>query len=110
MTATRTTKKAKKPKPSIFSDIAAGLTEAISIAKGEANSRTFRAHVPKSVDVRALRRKLGVTQEVFSVRYGFTVARVRDWEQGRSSPGEAERAYLKVIEKKPEEVQAALSR
>lgn len=99
----------KKTKPSPFGEIATALTQAINIAKGEADPKSFRAHVPDSVDVRALRKRLGVTQEVFAARYGFNPARVKDWEQKRSSPDSAVRAYLKVIEKKPDEVLAALS-
>jgi putative transcriptional regulator len=56
-----------------------------------------------------MRLKLGMTQERFAIRYGLTLARVRDWEQGRSSPDGAIRAYLKVIEKEPEAVERALT-
>jgi len=49
-----------------------------------------------------MRQKLGMTQEEFGIRYGLTLARVRDWEQGRSAPDGAARAYLRVIEKEPE--------
>ena len=40
--------------------------------------------------------------------YNLTIARVRDWEQGRSVPDSAARAYLTVIEKEPEAVKRAL--
>jgi putative transcriptional regulator len=66
-------------------------------------------HVPSKVDVGVLRRKLGLSQAEFALRYGLTVARVRDWEQKRSTPDAAARAYLKVIEKEPEAVKRALA-
>jgi len=34
---------------------------------------------------------------------------VRDWEQGRSQPDSAARAYLMVIEREPEAVERALA-
>ena len=79
----------------------AAAKEGIAIARGEADPASYRLHVPAKIDVRAMRRKLGMTQEIFAVRYGLTLARVRDWEQGRSAPDGAVRAYLKVIEKEP---------
>lgn len=87
----------------------AAANEGIAIARGEADPKTYRVFVPKKINVRAMRRKLGMTQESFAVRYGFTLPRVRDWEQGRSEPDGAVRAYLKVIEKEPEAVERALA-
>jgi putative transcriptional regulator len=83
--------------------------EGIAIARGEADPSTYRLHIPAQIDVRAMRRRLGMTQEAFALRYGLSIARVRDWEQGRSSPDGAVRAYLMVIEKEPEAVERALT-
>lgn len=83
--------------------------EGIAIARGKAAPGSYRVHVPDEVDVRAMRRKLGLTQEEFAARYGFSLPRVRDWEQNRSSPDGAVRAYLKVIEREPEAVERALA-
>jgi putative transcriptional regulator len=58
--------------------------------------------------VRAIRKGLNMSQESFAEHFGFSVARVRDWEQGRSSPDTAVRAYLRVIKEKPGEVEAVL--
>ena len=87
----------------------AAAREGIAIARGEADPANYRLHVPAKINVRAMRRKLGMTQKSFAVRYGLTLARVRDWEQGRSAPDGAVRAYLKVIEKEPEAVERALA-
>jgi putative transcriptional regulator len=87
----------------------AAANEGIAIARGTADPASYRLHVPAEIDVRAMRLKLGMTQEVFAVRYGLTLARLRDWEQGRSAPDGAVRAYLKVIEKEPEAVERALA-
>jgi putative transcriptional regulator len=87
----------------------AAAREGVAIARGEADPASYRLHVPAKIDVKAMRRKLGMTQELFAVRYGLTLARVRDWEQGRSAPDGAVRAYLKVIEREPEAVERALA-
>jgi putative transcriptional regulator len=87
----------------------AAANEGIAIARGTTDPASYRLHVPTKIDVRAMRQKLGMTQEVFAARYGLTLARLRDWEQGRSAPDGAVRAYLKVIEKEPEAVARALA-
>ena len=92
----------------VFNKIAEGLHEAIAIAKGEADPSTYRVHVPAEIDVRAIRRHVGMTQAQFAARFGFPITCVRDWEQGRSRPDSAVRAYLLVIDRKPEAVEAAL--
>jgi putative transcriptional regulator len=92
----------------LVEDVMEGLRDAISIAKGEADPSTYRVHVPTEVDVKAIRKKVGLSQSEFAARFGFGVARVRDWEQGRSRPDGALRAYLIVIDRKPEAVKEAL--
>ena len=92
-----------------FDKIAEGLTSAIAIARGEADPKTYRVHVPPSVDVKQLRRKLGMSQDEFARRFGFTIDRVQDWEQGRSNPDSALRAYLLVIERETAAVERALT-
>ena len=98
-----------KKKISAFAEIASGLADAISIAKGEADPKSFRAHVPDDVDVKAVRKKTGMSQDAFARTYGFSPGAVRDWEQHRAIPDRSTRAYLKVIEKEPDIVIAALA-
>lgn len=69
----------------------------------------FIAHVPAQVDVKAIRIKLGLSQEAFALRFGFSVASVRDWEQHRRQPEQAARVLLLVIARNPEVVTGALS-
>lgn len=87
----------------------AAAKEGVAIARGEADPKTYKVSVPKSVDVKAVRKRLRLTQEEFAVRYNLTIARVRDWEQGRSEPDSAARAYLTVIDRDPEAVRRALT-
>jgi len=62
------------------------------------------------VDVRSLRRKLGLSQSQFAARFGFTAATVRNWEQGRTQPDGPARTLLAVIAHHPEAVEDALRR
>ena len=89
-----------------FDKIKAGLDDAIAIAEGDTSRGVI--HVPEKMDVRAIRKTLHLNQEDFAARFGFGLARLRDWEQGRSSPDGALRAYLTVIEKDPKAVERAL--
>lgn len=51
--------------------------------------------------VKTLRRALGLTQEEFASRYGIPIGTLRDWEQGRTEPDQAARAYLNLIARDP---------
>ncbi|MGA2737718.1 MAG: helix-turn-helix domain-containing protein [Bryobacteraceae bacterium] len=61
-----------------------------------------------AVDVRSLRRKLGLSQSEFAARFGFAPATVRNWEQGRTQPDGPARILLAVITHHPDAVADAL--
>ena len=92
-----------------FEKIAAGLRDAIEIADGRADPLSYRIHAATDVDVKAIRKQLKMTQVEFASRFGFNVARLRDWEQHRSGPDSAARAYLTVIARETEAVERALA-
>ena len=75
-------------------------------ARGEAGELVL--HVPEAVDVKAVRGRTGLSQEAFALRYGFTPAAVRDWEQNRRRPEQAARVLLMVIDRDPKAVDRAL--
>jgi putative transcriptional regulator len=58
--------------------------------------------------VRALRRKLKLTQEEFAARFHLPLGTVRDWEQGAHRPDKAAQVLLTVIAKDPDAVARAL--
>lgn len=72
----------------------------------------FRGRVvitkPRDVDVRALRERLGMTQNLFAARFGFPLATLKHWEYGRRKPSGASLALLNVIERNPRAVLQAL--
>lgn len=81
-------------------------TEALSIARGEAEPA--RRFVVEPVDVAAIRKRLGLSQEAFAQKFGLSVATLRDWEQGRRQMDRTAQAFLRVIDRAPEVVEKAL--
>lgn len=60
------------------------------------------------VNVKKLRERLGLTQEVFAATYRIPIGTLRDWEQRRKLPDAPARAYLTVIARNPEAVAGLL--
>ena len=90
-------------------DIVSGLKEAVAFARGEISLPVRLVNVREAVDVRALRSKLGLSQSEFASTYGISLRTLQEWEQGRTSPDSAVRAYLTVIERNPQAVIEALA-
>jgi putative transcriptional regulator len=87
-----------------------GLAEAVEFTRGRRNGAIVReVRVPESIDVQAVRRKLKMSQKEFAVRFGFTLATVRNWEQGHRRPEGPARVLLKIIDKSPDVVERALA-
>lgn len=63
----------------------------------------------RTPQVKVIRRALALSQEEFSARFHIPLGTLRDWEQGRKDPDAAARAYLVVIGRNPEAVEAALA-
>ncbi|MFD0666784.1 helix-turn-helix domain-containing protein [Ramlibacter sp. MAHUQ-53] len=90
-----------------FESIKAGLQEALEHAEGR--SPKTRVHRPRPVDVRQLRARIGMTQEQFAARFGFSTATLRHWERGDRQPHGPALVLLNVIERNPAAVIDALS-
>jgi len=85
-----------------------GLEQALAFVEGTARKGTYVVHIPPEIDVKAIRSRLGMTQQEFALKFGFSVNTVRHWEQGRRVPEGPARAYLLVIDREPQAVQKAL--
>ncbi len=70
----------------VADSIRRGLKEAVAYAEGKADESAYRIHVPKKIDVKAIRTRLDMTQEEFAGRFGFSVNTLRHWEQGSRQP------------------------
>jgi len=84
------------------------LKQALAYVEGTADLSQYRVHVPKEIDVRAIRTKLKMTQQEFAAQFGFSINTLRHWEQGKRVPEGPTRAYLLVIDRAPKTVQKAL--
>lgn len=65
---------------------------------------------PSPAQIRALRARLGLSQQAFAARYGFSVETIRNYEQGHRRPTGPARVLLRVIAAEPEAVARALER
>ncbi len=91
-------------------DIVAGLKEAIDhVTRKQVGAREHVVRAPEEVDVRAIRRRLGMTQKEFARQHGFSLGSIRNWEQGHRRPEGPARALLTIIDREPEAVQRALA-
>ena len=71
-------------------------------------SQSPSARSTVAVQLKAVRRKLGLSQSEFARTFALTIGAVRDWEQGRFQPDRAARVLLQVIAHNPDAVKAAL--
>jgi len=65
-------------------------------------------YVPPHTDVRALRERLGLSQEEFAQRYMLSPRTIPDWEQHRREPSDAARVLLFAISRNHKAVEKAL--
>lgn len=90
-----------------FKSIKAGLMEALEHAEGRAPQTLI--HRPRPVDVKGLRARVGMTQQQFAARFGFSTATLRHWERGDRQPHGPALVLLNVIDRNPGAVIEALS-
>ncbi|WP_374308259.1 helix-turn-helix domain-containing protein [Methylocella sp.] len=91
-----------------FDGLLRGMGEAAAFLKGEA--KAARVHIPKEIDVAAIRAKAGLSQARFAETVGVSLGTLRNWEQGRRVPEGPARVLLAMLAKRPgivEEVLAA---
>lgn len=94
----------------IAHELVAAASEAVEILSGQrAPARTHKVMVRvPDIDVKAVRRKTGLSQDRFAARFGFSPANVRQWEQRRRSPTGPAKVLLHVIDREPQAVLRAL--
>lgn len=91
-----------------FDKIAAGMQAAIDYVDGARDG--YEVHIPEEVDLKAIRKSLGLSQGKFAQTFGFSPGRIKDWEQKRYAIDASSRVLLTVIEREPEAVIRALER
>lgn len=88
-------------------ELIGSLTDALAHARGEKSG--VRVHTVEVPDVRAIRRKLHMSQQEFAATYRIPLPTLKGWEQGRRHPDAPAAAYLQAIARKPREISAALA-
>ena len=92
---------------SAFESIQQGLCEAIEFAEGKPVKAIV--HDVSSLDVKAIRQHIGMTQTEFASAFGISVGTLRHWERGDRTPRGPARVLLNVVAKEPQAVLRALS-
>ncbi|WIV98448.1 helix-turn-helix domain-containing protein [Kinneretia aquatilis] len=89
---------AKKPKK-LSSELASELREQYD----EREVVRIEVQTP-IIDIAALRKRLGMSQQLFAEKFGLSAQNIRNWEQGTRKPDRAALLYLAMIEIHPNEV------
>jgi putative transcriptional regulator len=82
------------------------MTQILAHVRGEIELRSYA--LPGPIDVKAIRKKVGMSQSEFASAFALNRRTLQEWEQGKTAPDNAVRAYLTVIERNPAAVVEAL--
>jgi putative transcriptional regulator len=93
-------------KAEAFKELLASVRQAGRIRRGAI--RASRLTTFKPADIKAIRRKLRVSQSEFAHMIGINVSTLRNWEQARRVPDGPALALLRVASKNPAAVAEAL--
>jgi putative transcriptional regulator len=89
----------------LFAELCDSIREAGAYLRGEpADVRVTFAGEP---DPRAIRERLGITQERFAEMLCISLKTLRNWEQGRRHPSGPAMRLLQIVDKHPEILLAA---
>jgi putative transcriptional regulator len=106
----RTTKRKRKQAPPVGQRIIEALGEAIAWSRSQNDRVRVTVVTVPEIDVRQVRRRMGLSQTEFATKFGFPPATLRNWEQGRAIPDAPTRVLLAVIAKHPEAVEDVLGK
>ena len=91
-------------------DLIQAMTEALGHTQGrDVVGMRVTAVDLETVDAKAIRQKLHLTQDEMATFLGTSASGYKKWEQGARQPSGAARTLLRVMEKEPEAVLRALS-
>jgi putative transcriptional regulator len=79
------------------------------IARQIAANPDAAADMAPEIDVRAIRRGIGMTQSEFAATYEFSIRTVQEWERGAKRPSGPARTLLRAIKGDPEGLRRALA-
>ena len=89
-----------------FNELIISIKEAGEIKAG--NRKPSRVFYHEKPDIKAIRKRLQVSQSKFAMMIGVSKGTLQNWEQGRREPDGPARALLQVADKNPKAVFDAL--
>lgn len=92
----------------LFQELESNLEEAVEIVSGRSAPKTVYVVVTPD-EIKAIRRKLRMSQSKFARAFQLSVETIKGWEQGKRRPDTAASNYLRVIAADPEFVRRALA-
>ncbi len=92
---------------SAYDEIKEGLEEAILFSKNKPNN--LKVYKPHKVNVKTVRNKLAMTQEIFAASFGISLGTLRHWERGDRNPQGAALVLLNAVEKAPNQIMSILN-
>lgn len=90
-------------------DLMVSMQEALAHSQGKTSDAHDHYIDILAVDVKAIRKKLKLTQEQIALMLGVSVSGYRKWEQGERTPNGAAKTLLRVMDKEPQAVLRAIS-
>jgi len=90
----------------MFEELMSSVQEMDAVVKGKKASRSFEYPEP---EVKAIREKMGFSQDKFALVLGVSKRTVENWEQGRRHPTGAARSLLRIVAADPQHAVRALS-
>lgn len=92
---------------SAFESLKQGLREAIDYSEGRL--KNVRVYKPTPVDIKQLRKRVGMTQLEFSSAFGISIGTLRHWERGDRTPKGSALVLLNLVQKEPHTILRVLS-
>ena len=89
-------------------EIITGAKQALAYLKGDKTKERAYKVRNRDIDVKAIRERLHMTQDVFSETFAIPLSTLKKWETNIRVPEGPTKAYLTVIEKNPHAVKKAL--
>ncbi|MCP4220350.1 MAG: helix-turn-helix domain-containing protein [bacterium] len=90
-----------------FESIKQGLMEALEFSEG--NLEGARVTTISEVDVKEVRKQIGMTQKDFALSFGISLGTLRHWERGDRKPKGPALVLLNLVRKAPGTVLRLLS-
>lgn len=98
----------KKKTNNLGGELILSMQEALAHARGDDVSVRVTEFKEPAVEVKRIRKKVGLTQEVFASALGISPSSLRKWEQGQRRPHGAAVTLLRVMDREPEAVIRAM--